>query len=139
VLRTNRGEEFTYYSLNREVSENSFEVYYTLIRGPGGNEQYRFDQRMGIVREELYRPDHQVFKGVNYKGYLVFEGLKGEVKNVELGIYGFATQFDAANHPRQTIDLFFHLDHQVEKRELKGEEARRARQRDWILSGSARR
>lgn len=139
VLRTNRGEEFTYYSINREEAENSFEEYYTLVRGPGGNEQYRFDQRMGIVREELYRPDHQVFKGGDYKGYLVFEALKGEVKNVELRLYGFATQFDEANHPHQTIDLVFHFDRKVEKRELKGEEARRARQRDWILSGSARR
>lgn len=139
MLRTDQGAEFVYYSINREESENSFEDYYTLIRGPGGNEQYRFDQRMGIVREELYRPDHQVFKGGDYKGYLVFEALGEGAQSVELRIDGFATQFDEANHPHQTIDLVFHFDHKMEKRELKGEEARRARQRDWILTGSAQR
>jgi hypothetical protein len=138
-LRTDRGDEFAYYAINREESENSFEEYYTLIRGPGGNEQYRFDQRMGIVREELYRPDHQVFKGGDYKGYLVFETLDEGVQNVNLVIRGFATQFDEANHPRQALDLVFHFDRKVEKRELRGEEARRARQRDWILSGAAQR
>jgi len=138
-LRTDRGDEFAYCAINREESETSFEEYYTLIRGPGGNEQYRFDQRMGIVREELYRPDHQVFKGGDYEGYLVFETLNEDVQQVELLIRGFATQFDEANHARQTLDLVFHFDRKVEKRELRGEEARRARQREWILSGAAQR
>ncbi len=132
ALRTDRGEEFTYYSINREESERSFEEYYTLIRGPGGNEQYRFDQRMSIVREELYRLDHQVFKGDDYRGFLVFAPLDEEVKSVELRIKDFAVQFEV-NHATQTIDLIFHFDHEVEKRKLEGEEARRARQRDWIL------
>jgi len=133
ALRTNLGEEFTYYAINREESDNSFEDYFTFIRGPGGNEQYRFDQRMSIVREELFRPDHQVFKGGDYSGYLVFQALDEEVESVELRIEDFALKFDEANHPSQTTDLVFHFDHEVEKRELKEEEARRARQRDWVL------
>lgn len=139
ALRTNRGGELIYYSINREESENSFEDYFTFIRGPGGNEQHRFDQRMSIVREELYRPGHQVFKGGDYSGYLVFQVLGEEVESIELWIEGFALQFDEANHPSQTADLVYHFTRKVEKRELKGEEARRARQRDWVLPSSAQR
>ena len=139
VLRTNRGEEFVYYSINREESINSFEDYFTLIRGPGGNEQYRFDQRMSIVREQLYRPDHQIFKGGDYSGFLVFAALEDEVASVELLIRGFALQFDEANHPVRTVDLINHFDHKVKKEELTGDRARKARQREWILPRSVQR
>ena len=132
-LLTDRGEDLPYYGINREESEYSFEDYYTLIRGPGGNEQYRFDQRMSIVREELYREEHQVFKGGDYSGYISFSALAEGVANVELRVKGFALQFDEANHPTVTVDLVFAFDMKVEKRELKGEEARLARQRNWVL------
>ncbi|NKB67431.1 MAG: hypothetical protein GKR89_10250 [Candidatus Latescibacteria bacterium] len=132
-LRTSLGEEFIYYSINREDSDNSFEDFYTLIRGPGGNEQYRFDQRMSIVREELYRSERQVFKGGDYSGYLVFEALKPQVESVELHIDGFALQFDEANHPSQVTDLVFRFDRKADKRQLEGEEAVQARKRDWVL------
>lgn len=138
VLGTDQGEEFTYYSVNREESENSFEEYYTFVRGPGGNEQHRFDQRMGIVRELLYRPDHRVFKGGDYDGYLVFQALREEVKSAELRFDGVAIQFDEADNPSHRIDIAFSFDRQVEKRELHGDEARRVRQRDWVLPRSAR-
>ncbi|MFA6107599.1 MAG: hypothetical protein WDA75_02410 [Candidatus Latescibacterota bacterium] len=136
-LRTDQGDEYGWYSVNREESDRSLEDYYTLIRGPGGNEQYRFDQRMGIVREELYRPGHQVFKGGTYRGYLVFAPLSDEVKGADLHLKRFATQFDEANDPTQTMDLSFRFTHQVEKRQLSGEEARRARRRDWVLPAAA--
>lgn len=132
-LLTDRGEDLPYYGINREESAFSFEDYYTLIRGPGGNEQYRFDQRMSIVREELYREEHQVFKGGDYSGYIAFSALDEEVVNVELRVKGFALQFDEANHPTETVDLVFAFDRKVKKRELKGEEARLARQRIWVL------
>lgn len=133
ILRTSQGEEVRYYSINREQSDNSFEDYFTLIRGPGGNEQYRFDQRMSIVREELYRPDHQIFRGDDYRGYLVFQALNDEVTGVQLQINGFALQFDEANHATKTTDLLYHLDRKVDKRLLEGDDAQRARRRDWLL------
>jgi hypothetical protein len=136
-LSTDRGEEYRCYLTNREEAESSFEDYYTLIRGPGGNEQYRFDQRMGIVREELYRPEHQVFKGGTYRGYLVFAPLPEAVRAAALHIDRFAIQFDEANHANQTIDLVYRFEHRVQKRELAGDEARRARRRDWVLPAAA--
>lgn len=138
VLRTNRGEEYTFYSVNLEESDNSFEEYYTLMRGPGGNEQYRFDQRMGIVREQLYRPDHRVFKGGDYGGYLVFGPLEEGVASAELRFDGIAIQFDEADNPSRRIDVSFGFDLRTGKRQLQGEEARRARRRDWVLPRSAR-
>lgn len=138
VLATGQGEEFTYYAVNRDESENSFEEYYTFVRGPGGNEQHRFDQRMGIVREVLYRPGHRVYKGSDYDGHLVFQALRGEVESAVLRFNGVAIQFDEADNPSQRIDIAFSFEHQVEKRELHGDEARRVRQRDWVLPGSAR-
>ena len=131
-MRSNLGEEFIFYSVNREESQNSFEDYYTYVRGAGGNEQYRFDQRMGIVRERLYRPDHQIFRGQDYEGYLVFGPLTERVDSVELHLRKFALEFDEANNPSRSIDIVFHFGHKVEKRKLEGDEARLARRRDWI-------
>ena len=132
-LRTDLGEEFIFYSVNREESRNSFEDYFTYVRGAGGNEQYRFDQRMGIVRERLYRPDHQIFRGQDYSGYLVFGPLTERVESVELHLRKFALEFDEANNTSRSIDIVFHFRHRVEKRRLEGEEARQARRRDWIM------
>lgn len=139
VVRTDQGEEYRFYAINREESPNNFEDYYTRGRGAGGNDQYRFDQRMGIVREELYRPDHQVFKGDDYRGFVVFGRLSEEVKGATLWIEDLGVRFDEANHPRETLDVVFHFDRGVEKRELSGEEARRARRRDWILPQATQR
>jgi len=66
-------------------------------------------------------------------GYISFSALAEGVANVELRVKGFALQFDEANHPTVTVDLVFAFDMKVEKRELKGEEARLARQRNWVL------
>lgn len=138
-LHTDQGDEYAYYAINREDSPTNFEDYYTLGRGAGGNDQYRFDQRMGIVREELYRSDHQVFKGDSYKGYLVFDPIREGVSTATLKVRNLALEFDEANHPSKTMDLVFQFDHRVAKRQLTGSEARRARQRDWILPSPAQR
>jgi hypothetical protein len=137
-VRTAQGEYLTFYGINREDSDNSLEDYYTLIRGPGGNEQYRFDQRMGIIREELYRLDQLVFKGDDYSGYLIFEALNPDVTEVQLQISDFVRQFDEANNATQTTDLSFHFHRIIEKRRLEGEEERLARERHWVLPNNGR-
>ncbi|HJP31451.1 MAG: hypothetical protein QF689_04265 [Candidatus Latescibacteria bacterium] len=139
VLRTGQGEYLQFFGINREDSENSLEDYYTLTRGPGGNEQYRFDQRMGIIREELYRGDQQVFKGDDYSGFIVFESLHPDVTTIELLVTDLALQFDESNNPSKTTDLTFRFDRRIDKRRLEGEEERAARQRTWVLPATAQR
>ena len=139
VMRTGEGEHLKFFGINREDSENSLEDYYTLNRGPGGNEQYRFDQRMGIIREELYRFDQQVFKGDDYSGFIVFQSLNADVTTIELLVTDFALQFDESNNPSKTTDLTFRFDRRIEQRRLEGEEERLARQRTWVLPATAQR
>lgn len=122
VLWTDRGERLKYYGISREESENNFEEYYIYLRGPGGNERYRFEERMGIVKEELYRKDRKIFKGQDYHGYIVFAPLHDEVKEVELRIEDFVIRFDEFDLPIETIDLKFKFKRVVHK-SLKSEVA----------------
>ena len=118
MLITDRGEELRWYAPSREVgSENDFEDYYGMRRGNTGNERYRFDQRMGIVRERLYRPEHPVFKGWDYEGYIVFDPLDPAVKRVKMVIYDFVLEFDEFDHPSKRMDVEFEF---TRRREIRG-------------------
>ena len=44
-------------------------------RGKGGNEDYYYQERMGLVREALFRRHTFVFKGDAYTGKVVFAPL----------------------------------------------------------------
>jgi len=118
ILKTDRGEWLHYYGISKEESENNFEEYYIYLRGPGGNERYRFEERMGIVKEELYRRDRKIFKGQDYRGYICFGPLSDEVKEVEMVIEDFVIRFDEFDLPVETIDLNFKFKRIVEKRLL---------------------
>ena len=72
VLHTDRGGEYRYWGVLKRDADNSFERYYMERRGKGGNEDYYYQERMGLVRQALFRRHTFVFKGDAYSGKVVF-------------------------------------------------------------------
>ena len=76
LLTTDRtGEVLEPYGIRAGSARLNFESYYRTRRGPSGNEYYRFNMRMGLVRTNNYLRDEKIFKGEEYGGFIVFEPL----------------------------------------------------------------
>ena len=122
VLVTDRGETLHAYGISSGSAERNFESYYRALRGPSGNEYYRFDMRMGIVRSNNYGIDEKVFKGENYSGFIVFDPLDDEVETVELMLRRFVLKFDAFDRPIEEMDIPFAFDRKIAERVIASEE-----------------
>ncbi len=111
LVTTNRkGEVIEPYGVLAGSARHNFESYYRTRRGPSGNEYYRFNMRMGIVRTNNYLSDEKIFKGEKYGGFIVFEPLEEEVETVTLRIRDFVLKFNAFDKPLETVDLSFEFD-----------------------------
>lgn len=114
LVTTNRkGELLEPYGVLAGSARNNFESYYRTRRGPSGNEYYRFNTRMGIVRTKNYLSDEKIFKGEDYGGFIAFESLDSEVEQVTLHIRDFVLKFNAFDKPLETMDLAFEFDRQT--------------------------
>ena len=115
-LTTNRRrEELTPYGIATGSAAHSFESYYRARKGVTGNEDYRFDMRLGQVRTSNYGVGEKIYKGENYSGFIVFEPLADEVEEVRLHIRDFILKFNAFDQPLQTFDLDFRFVRQIEQ------------------------
>ena len=115
-LTTNRRrEELTPYGILTGSAAHSFESYYRARKGVTGNEDYRFDMRLGQVRTSNYGVGEKIYKGENYSGFIVFEPLADEVEAVRLHIRDFILKFNAFDQPLQTFDLDFRFVRQIEQ------------------------
>lgn len=113
VLLTDRGDELHSYGRDaKDPAVKNFYDYYKRITGASGVEQRRFEERMGLVRQTLY-VDGPVFKGDKKEGYLVFDPLDPEVREVTLVFRGFVLQYDANNWPAKTTDLSFRFKNEL--------------------------
>lgn len=110
VLETDRGGKYTYYDIRESDAPNSFEKYYKSVSGQSGNEEFWYEERMGLVRSRLYRRGEPVFKGDHYDGMLVFEPLHKDVKHIRLVIKDFVLRFDSYGNPLDTQDVYFEFD-----------------------------
>ena len=118
-LTTNRrGEEQTPYGISTGSAAHSFESYYRARKGVTGNEDYRFDMRMGQVRTSNYGVGEKIYKGENYSGFIVFEPLADEVEEVRLHLRDFILKFNAFDQPLQTFDMDFRFVRQIEQAAL---------------------
>ena len=118
-LTTNRrGEELTPYGITTGSAAHSFESYYRALKGVTGNEDYRFDMRMGQVLTSNYGVGEKIYKGENYSGFIVFDPLADEVEEVRLHIRDFILKFNAFDQPLQTFDIDFRFSHQIEQAAL---------------------
>lgn len=119
LLTTNRkGEELTPYGIQTGSAPQSFESYYRSLKGFTGNEDYRFDMRMGQVRSSNYDVGEKIYKGENYGGYIVFDALADEVEEVHLHIRDFILKFNAFDQSLQTFDINFSFARQVQQSAL---------------------
>ncbi len=117
LLFTDRPGEVLYpYSIQASssaeavYSPRNFEAYYRRLRGPSGNEDYRFNMRMGLVRTHNYAIEESIFRGESYGGFIVFDPLDPEVQSVRLLIRDFILRFNAFGRPLDTTDIEFHFD-----------------------------
>ncbi len=114
ALHTDRSEVFEYWDVLKHDATNSFEQYYLKRRGKGGNENYYFQERMGLVRQDLYRRHVFVFKGEEYSGKIVFAPLHKDVREVKIKVKDIVLQVDAFDRPKETVDAEFRF--QVEQK-----------------------
>ena len=109
TLRTDRGEVLEYWDVLKRDAKHSFEAYYMDRRGEGGNEEYFYSQRLGVVREALFRRHTWVFKGDSYTGKVVFAPLHREVKEVTVQVKGIVLRVDAFDRPKEQVEAEVHF------------------------------
>jgi len=78
LLYTDLGE--TYHSFTTSVAASkygkSFENYYKSLRGQSGNDHYRYEMRLGMVRGKNYGLEEMIFRGDSYSGLVTFDPLR---------------------------------------------------------------
>jgi hypothetical protein len=120
VLITDLGETYHSYTVSIAAAKfgNSFENYYKSILGQSGNEYYRYEMRLGMVRGKNYGLDEMIFRGDSYSGLIAFEPLRPEVKRVQLKLNDIVYRFDAFNRPADVSNISFNFDRKVDKIEV---------------------
>ncbi len=119
LLLTDEGDRLYSYGIEGPVPHDSFEKYYMALRRQSGNEYYRFNMRMGVVRSHNYAGDQPIFKGENYSGFVVFGPLVENIGKVRLVLKDFVTKFDQFGAPLEKKDIIFDFKRSVELKELK--------------------
>lgn len=117
VLTTDRGGRLSPYARDQQASpgnEKNFETYYEKIKGSSGVERNRFEQRLGLVRQTLFT-EGQIFKGDKKEGFIVFDPLNENVKEVELTLGDFVLKYDANNWPQEKTDISFTFKRELNK------------------------
>jgi len=135
VLLTDEGELFHSYTFSVAAAKyaKSFEDYYRTRRGMSGNDYYRYEMRLGMVRGKNFGLDEIIFRGDSYTGLITFDALRDDVERVQLQIQDIIFRFDAFNRAVDTTDAFFNfqrkIDRQVITQEMKRAEIARQRVR----------
>jgi len=117
VLYTDLGEVYHSYTTSVAAAKygKSFENYYKTRRGQSGNEHYRYEMRLGMVRGKNYGLDEMIFRGDSYSGLVTFDPLRPEVKKVRLVLNDIVYRFDAFNRPSDTITISFDFNRVIKK------------------------
>ena len=117
LLYTDLGEIFHSYTNSIAASKygKSFEDYYKTRRGQSGNEYYRYEMRLGMVRGKNYGLDELIFRGDSYSGLIAFDPLREQVKRARITLKDVVYRFDAFNRPSDTVTISFDFDRKIEK------------------------
>lgn len=135
MLITDTGEVLHSYTVNVASAQygKSFENYYRSILGQSGNDFYRYEMRLGMVRGKSYGLEEDIFRGDNYTGLITFDGIRPEVKRVQLVFKKVVYRFDAFNRPSDTVDVTINWDRKIDKvvvtREMRQKELEREKVR----------
>lgn len=127
ILLTDQGETLHSYTFSVAAARygNSFEDYYRTRRGMSGNEFYRYEMRLGMVRGRNYGLDEIIFRGDSYSGLITFNPLRDDVQRCQLQLNDIIYRFDAFDRPVDVTDAHFNFNRVVE-REVITEEQRAA-------------
>ena len=106
-LITDRGDHLRPWGIQKGDAVDTFEEYYRARRGPGGNDQQWYRERLAIVEKSLYRGEAPLFKGQRKGGKLVFSLVHNEVQWASLHLRDVVIAFDENGLPSETIDLEF--------------------------------
>jgi hypothetical protein len=129
LLTTDReGERLAAYGIQAGSADRSLESYYKALQGESGNEYYRFNMRMGIVRANSYFSDEKIFRGESYGGFIAFDPLDDEVEEVILHIRDFALKFNAFDKPLQNLDASFRFRRELSLKAYEDREVRASEQ-----------
>lgn len=117
VLITDLGETYhSYtYSVAAAIYGNSFEDYFRTIRGLSGNEYYRHEMKLGMVRGKNYGLDEMIFRGDSYSGLITFDKLRPEVERVQLVINDVVYRFDAFNRPADISTAVYNFERRIDR------------------------
>jgi len=134
ILVTDLGEVFHSYTVSIAAAKygNSFENYYKSILGQSGNEYYRYEMRLGMVRGKNYGLDEMIFRGDTYVGLIAFTPLKPEVKRARLTLNDMVYRFDAFNRPADVVDVSFNFDRKIDKLIITDEMKRKELEREKV-------
>lgn len=124
LLTTDRpGEALSAYGVLSGSAPSNFESYYRALKGPSGNEDYRYNMRMGLVRTNNYAVGEKIFKGEQYRGFIVFDPLASQVQEATLHIRDFVLKFSAFGKPLETMDVAFRFRRSVQQQVMQYDEA----------------
>ena len=135
LLITDLGEEYHSYTFSVAAAKygKSFEDYYRTIRGQSGNEYYRHEMRLGMVRGKNFGLDEMIFRGDSYSGLITFDKLRPEVNRVQLVLNDIVFRFDAFNRPADITNASFNFERKIDKlivtQEMKQKELEREKVR----------
>jgi len=135
VLITDLGETLHSYTFSVAAAKynNSFEDYYRSRRGQSGNDYYRYEMRLGMVRGKNFGLDEMVFRGDTYSGLISFDTLRPDVKRVQLILNDIVFRFDAFNRPADVTTAKFNFERKIDKlvitQEMKQKEMEREKVR----------
>ena len=119
ILMTDLGETYHSYTTSIPAAKYlfSFENYYKTIRGQSGNEFYRYEMRLGMVRGKNYGLDEMIFRGDSYSGLVTFDPLRPEVKRIRLS-FDVVYRFDAFNRPSDIMPISFNCERKIDRIEV---------------------
>jgi len=117
VLITDLGETYHSYTYSVAAAKygNSFEDYFRTIRGLSGNEYYRHEMKLGMVRGKNYGLDEMIFRGDSYSGLITFDKLRPEVERVQLVLNDIVYRFDAFNRPADIATAVFNFERKIDR------------------------
>ena len=138
VLITNIGETLHSYTTSIAAAKygKSFEDYYKAIRGQSGNDNYRYEMRIGNVRGKNYGLDEMIFRGDSYSGMITFDKLRDDVDRVRLVLNDIVYRFDAFNRPADIATINFDFNRVIEKEEISYEQRMAELEREKVRINS---
>ncbi|MFP6643367.1 MAG: hypothetical protein VCF24_07390 [Candidatus Latescibacterota bacterium] len=101
-----------YWSLNVEQLDNYYRIYATGYRG---NEYARYRARLDLLTRTLFQ-NGEIFSGQESEGYLVFQTLHPDVKQIEVVIHEAVLRFDYRGEPAETVDISYRFQRDIGRR-----------------------